>query len=772
LPETAPASLRLAALFRQVVRWRHAILAAYALLVPLAGVLALRIPTDNAIERMIVASDADYAATRAFERVFPESPTVLLLAEADDPFAPESLAAFRALDRALAKAPRVTPVSALSIAERLRPGLSLGPQGPTALRLFLTGTSFFRRQALLGDRFLGLALRLDVSTPAERDVALAGIEPAIAAATGPHAFRRIRRIGEPFVSSYLERQTREASARYFPLFGLFVVALNLFLYRSARALAAILLTLGVSVLFGVSLGGVFGFSFTIVSSLVPLTLMVTSSSTLVYLHSRFVDRPEDVAVDEHQVFALANKWKAVTVSTFATAVGFAALAVSKIHPVREMGLWTAAGLVVGWAVSFTLFPVLQKLLRTPTRRERAIAGAWVIAAAERLPRWSYRWRFALVLSAAGLCLAGMLAVFGFPGLLRPMPLETDSLDYVDPAQPLYQDTRAFAREVSGLTSFTIWITTPPGRVLDASFLAGLDRFASALEREPGVGAVSGLPSVLRLRRYAAGQPEAFPEDPRSRERTAAELEQLLLREPGLRSLVDVGTLASARLDVRTRAGSPTRIADLAPVVRRLWEEAGQAEPLLARSEVQVVGQGLLAEKIGAHLVPTLVQSLAVTGAIIFSTFFFVFRSGAARLMAMVPSIFAILVMFLLMRLFGVSLNVATILIATTVLGATESDQVHFFYHFHEKRREATTERALAHAIRVAGSAIFFATLVNTGGFLALALSDLPPMRQFGTLTATAFVLALLADFTALPAALWIVFGARPDVDREAAGPLG
>ena len=41
-------------------------------------------------------------------------------------------------------------------------------------------------------------------------------------------------------------------------------------------------------------------------------------------------------------------------------------------------------------------------------------------------------------------------------------------------------------------------------------------------------------------------------------------------------------------------------------------------------------------------------------------------------------------------------------------------------------------------------------------FLALALSDLPPMRQFGIVSSSAFVLALLADFTALPGALWIL----------------
>ena len=60
-----------------------------------------------------------------------------------------------------------------------------------------------------------------------------------------------------------------------------------------------------------------------------------------------------------------------------------------------------------------------------------------------------------------------------------------------------------------------------------------------------------------------------------------------------------------------------------------------------------------------------------------------------------------------------------------------------------------------------------ATLINAGGFLAFGLSDLPPIRQFGILAALAFVLSMLADFTALPAALWILFRARPDADRQA-----
>ena len=43
------------------------------------------------------------------------------------------------------------------------------------------------------------------------------------------------------------------------------------------------------------------------------------------------------------------------------------------------------------------------------------------------------------------------------------------------------------------------------------------------------------------------------------------------------------------------------------------------------------------------------------------------------------------------------------------------------------------------------------------------------MRQFGVLSALAFVLSMIADFTALPAALWILFRERPD-GSAAEGP--
>ena len=67
------------------------VIAAYALLLPPAARLSMKVGQDNSIDRLIVATDPDYVAMRAFEGVFGAGEYALLLAQAHDPFAPEVL---------------------------------------------------------------------------------------------------------------------------------------------------------------------------------------------------------------------------------------------------------------------------------------------------------------------------------------------------------------------------------------------------------------------------------------------------------------------------------------------------------------------------------------------------------------------------------------------------------------------------------------------------------------------------------------------------------
>ena len=464
--DAAPVEMngRLGRFFAFLIARRWWVMALYALLLPPAAYLASQVEQDNSIDRMIIATDPDFVATRAFEQVFGEGEFALLLAEADDPLAPAIVTRVDEIERALVGIPHVAVNSTLSIFRKAKAGFEPTPENLAAFRAFVTGTDLFRKQGLVSDRYLAVGLILDVRGTEERRVALAAIEKAIGGFRDhPAPLAKLTELGAPWVDEYLD-ETQRGAWKYFVLFTIFVIVLNVLLYRSVSTLAAFLITLGVCLAASVGAIGALGGTLTIVSPMVPMTILVTATSTLVYLHSRFVERPAGRPVATHQIFALTNKFVACTASIFATAVGFAALAVSDIRPIREMGIWVALGLAATWVIVFTLFPVLQSVLRTPTGQERRMAGAWITRFAEWLPRASYRWRWPLVLSSLVLSAMGAVALFGLPGVVTPMKILTNPVAYMSPRAPLYLDIQRLQNSIPGLSVTQVWLKGSLGSV--------------------------------------------------------------------------------------------------------------------------------------------------------------------------------------------------------------------------------------------------------------------------------------------------------------------
>ncbi len=343
---TVPASPFAVRFFGRVLAERRLILIVFLLLGGLGVYGATLIPNDNAIGSLSVADD-NAKATADFEKMFPEGVHALLMLETPDPLTSAALQGADQLEHQLAAISGVEPQSLLTIYRGANPGTTLGPADADRVRQFATRTHLFTRAGLLGPHFLGIALELHVRSPADRDRMLAAIDvataPLLRTQGGP--FDRIRRVGSPWLDGWLERETQVATQRSMPLFGLFLVTLVYLLYRSWRALLAIVSTLGVVVAIALGLAAVTGWAHTIVSSLVPLTVLVTATATLVYIHSRYIDRSanEDLAV--HHARILANKFLPCTASIFATAVGFAALAVSNI---RRSARWDCGPRPAWW----------------------------------------------------------------------------------------------------------------------------------------------------------------------------------------------------------------------------------------------------------------------------------------------------------------------------------------------------------------------------------------------------------------------------------------
>src|SRR5581483_5559123 len=166
--------------FRLIIARRWLVIAFYALLLPPAIWLALKVDQDNSIYRLIVPSDPDSLATAAFEKVFGRGEYVVLLAEAPDPFAPEVIKKVDDLSRELSKLPRVDSNSLTDIYRRAHAGLDATPAGAEAFKKFATGTDLFRKQGLVGPDYLGIPLLLKVGTNEERREVIASIDKLLA----------------------------------------------------------------------------------------------------------------------------------------------------------------------------------------------------------------------------------------------------------------------------------------------------------------------------------------------------------------------------------------------------------------------------------------------------------------------------------------------------------------------------------------------------------------------------------------------------------------
>jgi hypothetical protein len=95
------------------------------------------------------------------------------------------------------------------------------------------------------------------------------------------------------------------------------------------------------------------------------------------LHSRYIEPDDSPTLLEHHARALANKFLPCTASMFATAVGFGALAISDIRPVRQMGLWTRADSSWRGSDALPCFRRCSRCCKTPLRSEQVPVGQMV-----------------------------------------------------------------------------------------------------------------------------------------------------------------------------------------------------------------------------------------------------------------------------------------------------------------------------------------------------------------------------------------------------------
>ncbi len=210
-------------------------------------------------------------------------------------------------------------------------------------------------------RVAGILMRLPESAgTSERQGLVAKVRQALA----PLADRYEFHLGGPTVlNAELDRISEHQSRLYITLAACISLLVLLGLFRSPLLVAAIIVPAGLAVSWTMGLAAGCGMKLNMISTVLPVLLWVIALTGGIHLTSQF--RREYIK-GEYPAVALQRAIEAVIipygVANLTTAAGFLSLMLSHMKPVQDLGLWSAAGLVICYFCNIILLPVLLRLV--------------------------------------------------------------------------------------------------------------------------------------------------------------------------------------------------------------------------------------------------------------------------------------------------------------------------------------------------------------------------------------------------------------------------
>ena len=341
-------------------------------------------------------------------------------------------------------------------------------------------------------------------------------------------------------------------------------------------------------------------------------------------------------------------------------------------------------------------------------------------------------------------------------------VDTNHINFFPENHPLSRSAAVVDHQLSGIYSFNILLEGPPDSFNEPDTLQRMERLSQDLSRLPFVRKVTSVADYVKRvnQQLSDGLPEAY-RLPATREAIAQELFVFGLSDEGRIELsrVVASDFSRAHLAVKLASMSSDLVFDQIRQAEQLAASAFTGSPVTPT----VTGSGRLFSTLDHYLVVSQLSSFATAFVTVFGVIFVVFRSARFGVLGIVANALPVAAVLGLMGWMGISLNVATVMVASVALGIVDDDTIHFIGRY---RREVAAGAETLQAVEAAsmneGRAALTTTVINALSYTVLMVSDYRPTAWFGSLLAVTMVLAFIAEVFVVPAVISLlprVFGA-------------
>ncbi len=263
---------------------------------------------------------------------------------------------------------------------------------------------------------------------------------------------------------------------------------------------------------------------------------------------------------------------------------------------------------------------------------------------------------------------------------------------------------------------------------------------------------AGLTNLKSIERWAAGQPIAQ----RLTELPGMDTAQASTVEQAIRSWQATHGVELLRVSTRVEALSDLDYGKFVDDLKKVVEPVLDRYRAAGIEGISAVYTGLvpLVYQVQHELMRGLFNSLATAFVLIALVMMLVLRSPAAGLLAMLPNLFPVVMVFGAMGWLGILIDVGTMMTASVALGVAVDDTLHYLTWFRRGLNIGRDHKGAAiFAYRRCATAMTQTTLVAGLGLAVFAFSTFTPTQRFGVLMLVLLATALVGDLIFLPALL-------------------
>ncbi|WP_169978918.1 efflux RND transporter permease subunit [Tautonia rosea] len=439
----------------------------------------------------------------------------------------------------------------------------------------------------------------------------------------------------------------------------------------------------------------------------------------------------------------------LAVASLTTSIGFLSFLGASIGPIRMFGAYAAGGLAFCFVWSVTFIPASLAWLgpRAFTKNLREKAGIGHRLADALAPLIRRR--------SAILALASLLTLIAAAGMPR-LRIQDSWVHNFSVSSPLRQASERVDRKLHGSHILLAHVSVDPSSsdvdpLLQPASLALLREFEEFASTQPRVGGVTGLASSLEAMAHfwdmtpAVGSPHSLPE--------AREARRLLTRyalihgEDRLRALIDDRGAAT----ILTISLKDANYQDTARLMEAL-QQFRPKSPSPSTLRIQFCGDVALSQAMIPAIVSSQIASLVLDLVIVSSLLVLFYRAPRFALLALLPTLLTIVMLFGFMGWSGLPLGVATSLFCVIIIGVGVDYAVYFLEGVTRARGRSESE-PVSCALRESGPAIITDILALAIGFGVLTLSHVPTNARLGSLLVLGMVCCGLLTLVGLGALL-------------------